>query len=129
MYENSVLTSHETYFISATEPSRLMLLKETAALYYENHGKRTNSFCGQIAESSILKHMVHRLNTGVWGVNQASGYKDMWEGGDMAPRILNLGTRWRQTASFMLWPLYHRYLPLPHALAENRNLIPRSSNP
>jgi len=33
-------------------------------------------------------------------------HEDLWESGGTAPRILNLGTRWRWMASFTPRPLY-----------------------
>jgi hypothetical protein len=36
-HKNSVRTSRETHFISATKPNRLMLFRETVAVCYENH--------------------------------------------------------------------------------------------
>jgi hypothetical protein len=50
IYKNTVRTSQETHYVSATETSRLKLFKETVAVYCENHTKRTNTFCGQNAE-------------------------------------------------------------------------------
>jgi hypothetical protein len=32
--------------------------------------------------------------------------KTYWESGDIAPRILDIGTRWRLVVSFTLRPLY-----------------------
>jgi hypothetical protein len=43
MYEDSVRTSQETHYISATEPNRLMLLGETVAVYCENRTKHIDS--------------------------------------------------------------------------------------
>jgi hypothetical protein len=36
-YMNSVRTSQETHHVSATKPNRLMLFRETVAVYCENH--------------------------------------------------------------------------------------------
>jgi hypothetical protein len=44
IYKNSVRTSQETHYVSATEPNRLMLFRETVAVYTENrteHNKCT----------------------------------------------------------------------------------------
>jgi hypothetical protein len=49
-YTNPVRTSQETHCISATEPNRLMLFRETVAVYCENHMEHTNTLCGQNAE-------------------------------------------------------------------------------
>jgi hypothetical protein len=40
-YTNSVRTSQETHYVSATEPNRLMLFRETVAVYFENHTDHT----------------------------------------------------------------------------------------
>jgi hypothetical protein len=37
IYTNSVRTSQETQYVSATEPNRLMLFGWTVAIYCENH--------------------------------------------------------------------------------------------
>jgi hypothetical protein len=51
--ENSVRTSQETHYFSATKPNRLMLFRETVAVCCENHTehKNTRTFCGQNAGS------------------------------------------------------------------------------
>jgi hypothetical protein len=49
----SVRTSQETHYVSATKPNRLMLFRETIAVYCENHTEHTNTLCGQNAEFSI----------------------------------------------------------------------------
>jgi hypothetical protein len=49
IYKNSVRTSQETHNVSATETNRLMLFRETVAVYCENHTEHTNTLCGQIA--------------------------------------------------------------------------------
>jgi hypothetical protein len=41
--------SQETYYISATEPNRLMLFAETVAAYCENHMEHRNSLCEENA--------------------------------------------------------------------------------
>jgi hypothetical protein len=38
----SVRTSQESHFVSATEPNRLILFKETVAVYCENHAEHTD---------------------------------------------------------------------------------------
>jgi hypothetical protein len=48
-YNNSVRTSQETHYVSATKPNRLMLFRETIAVYCENHTEHTNTMCGHIA--------------------------------------------------------------------------------
>jgi hypothetical protein len=37
MYKDSVRTSQETHYVSATKTNRLMLFRETVAVYCENH--------------------------------------------------------------------------------------------
>jgi hypothetical protein len=48
MYKNSVRTSQETQYISATKPNRLMLFGETAAVYCETHTEHTNTLPNNI---------------------------------------------------------------------------------
>jgi hypothetical protein len=47
IYSNSVRTSEETHYISATKPNRLMLFRETVTVYCENHTEHTDTLCGQ----------------------------------------------------------------------------------
>jgi hypothetical protein len=47
--KNSVRTSQETHYVSATKTNRLMLFRETVAVYCENHAEHINTFCGQNA--------------------------------------------------------------------------------
>jgi hypothetical protein len=49
-YKNSVRTSQETHYVPATKTNRLMLFRETVAVYSENHTEHTNTLCGQNAE-------------------------------------------------------------------------------
>jgi hypothetical protein len=41
--QNAVRTSQETHYVSATEPNRLMLFGETAAVYFKNHTEHINT--------------------------------------------------------------------------------------
>jgi hypothetical protein len=50
LYKDSVRTSQETHDVSATKTNRIMLFKETIAVYCENHTKHTDTMCGQNAE-------------------------------------------------------------------------------
>jgi hypothetical protein len=50
IYKIPVRTSQETYYVSATKPNRLMLFRETVAVYCENHTEHTNTLCGQNAD-------------------------------------------------------------------------------
>jgi hypothetical protein len=47
---NPVRTSQETHSVSTTKTNRLMLFRETVAVYCENHTEHTNTLCGQNAE-------------------------------------------------------------------------------
>jgi hypothetical protein len=55
IYKNSVRTSQETHYISATKPNRLILFRETVAVYCENHTEHKDILCGQNAEFFIIK--------------------------------------------------------------------------
>jgi hypothetical protein len=46
-FKNIVPTSQETHCPSITKPSRLMLFRETAAVYCENYTEHINTLCGQ----------------------------------------------------------------------------------
>jgi hypothetical protein len=46
---NSVRTSQEAYYVSATKPNRLMLFREIIAVYCENHTEHINTLYGQNA--------------------------------------------------------------------------------
>jgi hypothetical protein len=48
---NSVRTSQETHYVSATKTNWLMLFRETVAVYCENHTEHTDTLCGRNAES------------------------------------------------------------------------------
>jgi hypothetical protein len=50
LYKIAVRTSQETHYVSTAEASRLMLFRETVAVYCENHTKRTNTLRGQNEE-------------------------------------------------------------------------------
>jgi hypothetical protein len=50
IYKNSVRTSQETRYVSATKPNRLMLFRETVTVYCENRTEHSNTLCGQNAE-------------------------------------------------------------------------------
>jgi hypothetical protein len=44
IYINSVRTSQETHYVSATKPIRLILFGETVAVYCENHTENTDIY-------------------------------------------------------------------------------------
>jgi hypothetical protein len=54
IYKISVRTSQETHYVSATKPNRLMLFRETVAVYCENHLEHTNTLYEQNAEFSNI---------------------------------------------------------------------------
>jgi hypothetical protein len=47
IYKDSVRTSQETYYASATKPNGLMLFRETVAVYCENQMEHINTLCEQ----------------------------------------------------------------------------------
>jgi hypothetical protein len=53
IYKNSVRTSQETHYVSATKPNRLMPFKETVAVYCENHTEHTNNIRVQTFSSYL----------------------------------------------------------------------------
>jgi thioredoxin-related protein len=42
-HTDTVRTSQETHYVSATEPNRLMLFRETVSVYCENHTEHTDT--------------------------------------------------------------------------------------
>jgi hypothetical protein len=60
---NPVLTSQETHYVSVTKPSRLLLFRETVAVYCENRTEHTDALCGQNVEFLYLKAGVHIVTT------------------------------------------------------------------
>jgi hypothetical protein len=42
-HTDTVHTSQETHYVSATEPNRLMLFGETVTVYCENHTEHTDT--------------------------------------------------------------------------------------
>jgi hypothetical protein len=76
VYKNSVRTSQETHYLSATKTNRLMLFKETVSVYCENHTEHTNK---QNAGSFNIKAQV----TIVTAVTKKLTVKvTVWEGDD-----------------------------------------------
>jgi hypothetical protein len=47
LYTTSVRTSQETHYVSDTKLNRLMLVRETVAVYCENHTEHTDSIYDQ----------------------------------------------------------------------------------
>jgi hypothetical protein len=56
-------TSQDTHYVSTTEPNRLMLSGKTVAVYCENLTEHTDTSCGRMQNSGILKQAVHILTT------------------------------------------------------------------
>jgi hypothetical protein len=54
MYKNSVHTSQETHYVSATKTNRLILFRKTITFYFENCTKHTNTLC-----YIVLEHVVN----------------------------------------------------------------------
>jgi hypothetical protein len=50
IYKDSVRTSQETHYVTATKSNRLILFRETVAVYCENRTEHTNTLCGQNAK-------------------------------------------------------------------------------
>jgi hypothetical protein len=50
VYINSVPTSQDTYDVTAIKPNRLMLFRETVAVYCENYMEYKDTLCGKNAE-------------------------------------------------------------------------------
>jgi hypothetical protein len=50
IHKHSVRASQERHYVTATKPNRLMLFRETVAVYCKNHTEHTNTLCGQNAE-------------------------------------------------------------------------------
>jgi thioredoxin-related protein len=95
-HTDTVRTSQETHYISATEPNRLMLFGETVAVYCENHTEHTDTvrtsqethyvsatepnrlmllgetvavYCENHTEhTGVLKHVVHIVTSGITNV-------------------------------------------------------------
>jgi hypothetical protein len=60
--QDSVRTSQETHYVSATKPNRLMLYRERVAVYCGNHMEHTSTLCGQ--------------NAGFWYVKTGGKYSN-----------------------------------------------------
>jgi hypothetical protein len=73
-HTDTVRTSQETHYVSATEPNRLMLFGETVAVYCENHTEHTDTVrtsqethCVSTTEPNRL--MLFRETVAVYCVN------------------------------------------------------------
>jgi hypothetical protein len=54
-HTNSVRTSQEAHYVSATKINQLMLYRETVAVYCENHTEHTDTLCEQNADVLHIK--------------------------------------------------------------------------
>jgi hypothetical protein len=57
-HTNTLCTSQETHYVTATNTNRSMLFRETVAAYCENHAEHTNTLC-----TSQETHYVTATNT------------------------------------------------------------------
>jgi hypothetical protein len=55
IYTDSVRTSQETHYVSATETNRLILFREVIAVYCENHMEHINTLCAQNVETLYIR--------------------------------------------------------------------------
>jgi hypothetical protein len=54
-HTDTVRTSQETHYVSATESNRLMMFRETVAVYCDNHMEHTYKLCVQNVEYCCVK--------------------------------------------------------------------------
>jgi hypothetical protein len=74
-YNISVRTSQETHYVSATKPNRLMLFRETVAVYCENHTEHVDTLCGQNARVHVcLKQAVRIVTTVLQRPTHSNGF-------------------------------------------------------
>jgi hypothetical protein len=59
--QGSVRASQETHYDSATNPNRLMLIREIIAVYCENHTEHINTLCEQNTE------FINIMTGGIYG--------------------------------------------------------------
>jgi hypothetical protein len=52
-------TSQETHYVSGTKPNRLMLFRETAAVYCENRTEHTNTLWAEYIAIQFVPHRKH----------------------------------------------------------------------
>jgi hypothetical protein len=69
MYKNSVRTAQETHNFSTIKPNRLMLFRETIALYCENIEETQIYSAGGMQSFSVLKQAVHIVTTVTQKIN------------------------------------------------------------
>jgi hypothetical protein len=58
IYSNSVRTSQETHYVSATKPNRLMLFRETVAVYCENYTQGKTRVLTVLSYATLLKRLL-----------------------------------------------------------------------
>jgi hypothetical protein len=58
IYINSVRTSQETHYVSATKPNRLMLFRETVAVYCEKHTEHTDTLSTETKRLMLFRETV-----------------------------------------------------------------------
>jgi hypothetical protein len=64
-HTDTVRTSQETYYVSATETNRLILFRKRVAVYCENHMEHTDTLCvGRMQGFCVSKQQVHIVTTG-----------------------------------------------------------------
>jgi hypothetical protein len=72
---------HMKHYISSTKPNRLMLFRETVAVYCENHTGHTHTFCDQNEGFLCVKEDIY-ITSGFWRVNifsvQRSDLHEQW---------------------------------------------------
>jgi hypothetical protein len=63
VYKDPVRFSHETYYVSAKKTNRLILFRETVAVYCENHTEYINNTVGKVQSYKVLKYLAHIVTT------------------------------------------------------------------
>jgi hypothetical protein len=62
-YTNPTFISQKTHYVSTTETNRLIMFRETVAVYCENHTEHTNDCAGRMQSFTMLKQMVLIVTT------------------------------------------------------------------
>jgi hypothetical protein len=63
LYIRIQFVPHRKHCVSVTETNRLMLFRETVAVYCENHAEHKYTLWGRIQSFSMLKQVVHIVTT------------------------------------------------------------------
>jgi hypothetical protein len=66
-YKNPICTSQETHYVSTIEPSRLMLLGETVAVYCENRTEYTDTVRTSQETHRYTVYVQNTNSEGGWG--------------------------------------------------------------